>query len=144
MFYKLAWSFHRSNGLEFEDLVSEASLLAVEAKMNHDPDKSSLSTFIYINVTNGLKNYIKKNKPKNNIGLDYGIQVGREERSINFMMEVDDLPIKTKQMVKIILKTPEAFLDNSMGKITEYFREAGWKYEDIWKGIREIKQLLSV
>lgn len=60
---KIAWSFHQSTGLDWDDLVQEAYIAYIYAKEHYDPNKKiSLATFVWIHMTNHLKTYYQKEK----------------------------------------------------------------------------------
>lgn len=62
---KIAWSFHKTTGLNWDDLFSEAIEGYFHAMEHYDPKKSRITTFVTIYVTNSLLNYIKKQKEIN-------------------------------------------------------------------------------
>lgn len=60
---KLAWSFHYTTGLEWEELYGEACLAYVQAMRDYDTERAAVSTWLYCVVRNHLIRYAKKCKP---------------------------------------------------------------------------------
>lgn len=145
LIYKLAWSFHRSTGIEFEELVSQATLLAVEAKHNYDPSRSAFSTFMYTAVRNGLITFVKSEK-QGNVSIEdiaESFDSGTPTSSIDFMIELEGLPKRTRLFAKEILRHRNKFLKKTtISNVVTHFRSIGWKYQDIWNSIKEIKAFI--
>mgnify|MGYP001302788555 FL=1 len=60
---KIAWSFHDSTGLDWDDLFQEAAYHYLRALKSYDPSKKvSLSTYVWNFVKNELILYIRKEK----------------------------------------------------------------------------------
>ena len=59
---KIAWSFHLTTGLDFEELVSEGIVAYATGMEDYDPKKGALTTFMWHHISNKLKEYVKKEK----------------------------------------------------------------------------------
>ena len=59
---KIAWSFHKSTGLDWDDLFQEAALAYLEALQSYDKRKGKLSTHAWHCIVSRLKNYWKKER----------------------------------------------------------------------------------
>ena len=60
---KIAWSFHNSTGIDWDDLFQEAAYHYLRALKSYDPSKKvSLSTYVWNFVKNELILYIRKEK----------------------------------------------------------------------------------
>ncbi len=57
---KLAWSFHKSTGLEWKDLFQEAALGYLMALDTYDPSRGAPSTHMWTCISSHLKNYVKR------------------------------------------------------------------------------------
>jgi len=67
---KLAWSFHRTTNVEWDDLFQEAALAYYEGLTRYDSSKGKISTFMYHHIKNHLINYVRKHcKAANKIEL---------------------------------------------------------------------------
>jgi DNA-directed RNA polymerase specialized sigma24 family protein len=62
---KITWSFHKTTGLDWDDLFSEAVESYFRAMEHYDAEKSGITTFVSIYITHSLVNYIKKQKEIN-------------------------------------------------------------------------------
>ena len=56
---KLANTYSKTTGLEFDDLFQEAYVAYSEAMKTYDPEKGALSTHIWHQVSGHLKNYAR-------------------------------------------------------------------------------------
>jgi RNA polymerase sigma factor (sigma-70 family) len=62
---KIAWSFHDSTGIDWDDLFQEAAYHYLRALKSYDPSKKvSLSTYVWNFVKNELILYIRKENMK--------------------------------------------------------------------------------
>jgi len=57
---KVAWSFAKSTGQEFDELFSEATLSYMEALQSYNPEKAKLSTWAVKIMTNHLITFCAK------------------------------------------------------------------------------------
>jgi RNA polymerase sigma factor (sigma-70 family) len=57
---KLAWSFHYSTGVDWNDLFQEASLAYYNALETYNPERGKITTHAWYCITNHLKNYLKE------------------------------------------------------------------------------------
>jgi RNA polymerase sigma factor (sigma-70 family) len=62
MLRKIAWSFHRTTGIEWEELYGEACLAYVKALKTYDAEQAATSTWIYHVVKNHLIFFARKQK----------------------------------------------------------------------------------
>jgi len=59
---KIAWDFHKSTGLDWNDLFQEAVLAYLESIENYDEKRGAISTYVWHYVESRLKNYLKQEK----------------------------------------------------------------------------------
>ena len=57
---KIAWSFHKTTGLEWEDLFQEAAIAYIQSIKTYSKSKGSLTTYAYKAASNRLKDYSRK------------------------------------------------------------------------------------
>lgn len=63
LIYNRAWSFHRTTGIELEELIAEATLAYLIAKQNYDKNKgASFITYAYKCINSALIEYQRKLK----------------------------------------------------------------------------------
>lgn len=163
---KLAWSFHYTTGLEFEELVGEASLAYAEALQDFDPDKEvKVLTYCYGRMKNHLISYCRGQKYRKYI-TDYEEEhSGIYEHSMENSM-LDKFTGKAREVVEWIIEealSPAQILTRTKGdiqhkelnesiinwdgnpktirgEISKFLRAKGWKYTAIWDTMREIKE----
>lgn len=148
---KIAWSFSRTTGLEWEELFGEAELALVYAIRSYNPEKCKLSTWIYKRVTSHLTTTIKKEKRhKNNVELheEYGYGENTEESQLNMISIFDTLSPEATEVCQMILENPLEFLESSSklsrGHVYRKLRKVGWPWEKIWSTFNEIREVLNV
>lgn len=60
---KIAWSFHHfhhSTGVEWDDLLQEATIAYIEAMQSYDKSKGKPTTYIWYCISNRLRNFLKE------------------------------------------------------------------------------------
>lgn len=145
---KIAWSFHSSTGIEYEELYSESCLGYLEGISHFTEELSTTSTFIYHIVSNKLKTYISKQK---------------SYKMLQYLDSMDDLPVtynpsfffeiadQFNENGKFILKL---MMDNkyvlstlppsrARGEIVKLLRKHRWSWPRIWREIKEVKTTLN-
>lgn len=161
---KIAWSYVRTHpGLEFDDLFSEACLACLEARDKFNPERGKESTFIWRVVNNHLLDVIGRETARN---TQEELVSEIPERNISFEAAKINDPLQhliTKEEWEELLTSlsPEALsiceiLSNPIdlylptdkpklckGKIIKMMRISGWSWTNIWRGFREIKQVLA-
>jgi DNA-directed RNA polymerase specialized sigma24 family protein len=61
---KLVWSFHRTTGLDWDDLFQEAALAYYEGEHNYDPMRGEKTTFMWCLIVSRLTDYTRDEKVK--------------------------------------------------------------------------------
>jgi len=147
---KIAWSFHHSTGLEWDDLFEEACVGFLVAYNRYDPNKSKLSTWAFHTVRNHLIDYCRKWKGTHHIHLsciEFEPEDPKAEADLFFEDLLRGLSGKGKEVAQTIMEAPNDFFSlppkMARGKIRDFLREKGWKWQDIWDGMREVDQILS-
>lgn len=68
---KIAWSFHKTTGIEWDELFSQASLAYLEGMKFYKPEKGAQTTWAYQWITGELINFCKREKRfRNPTGID--------------------------------------------------------------------------
>ena len=57
---KIAWSFKRTNGLEFDELFQEAAIAYIQSIRAYNKNKGSITTYAYRAASNRLKDYSQR------------------------------------------------------------------------------------
>lgn len=147
---KIAWSFTKSTGQEFEELFAEASLAYVEAMQSYNPKKAKLSTWAVKIMTNRLITFCMKQETYVSFPKFFEDNIpGQDniEGEYSFREWLQDLPQDLQLICKAIFKAPEEFLAESSrasrGKLVKKLRTMGWSWPRIWNGIRNMKTTLN-
>lgn len=141
---KIAWSFHRTTGAEFEDLFQEGCLAWLEAAPKYDPAMGvKKTTFLSNAIQNQLCDQFR-NARSNGVELDWEQEDNSFQESINFkdkMTFSQGWGKEARMIAQFIFESPLEFLEaNSPRKaVRESLRENGWSWGKIWKGFRDIK-----
>ena len=164
---KIAWSYHKTTGVEYKELFSEASLGYCEALRLYDPTKNiKLNTYAWRTMTHQLNHFLWQNGKdplRVNKITSYPNSKGSsmydelEQLSFNspdslvslqpeaFSDFYKELPILCKELVNIIFDTyeemPEGLSAKQMrGFIIKVLLEKGWAHKKIWDSIRLMKK----
>ena len=146
--YKLAWSFHKTTGVEFEELVSEGVLAYYEAVAIWKEEKRcKLTSLAYRMIYNAMTDFTR-------IEMRY---VRPEPEIFDFNNIVTDqtpwfelyeqFPMDVREITDVCLNNVEelAGLNGKQArkKVRYLLKDAGWKLSDIWDGIRHTKEILN-
>ncbi len=162
MLRKLAWSFNRTTGLPFEDLLSSAYLAFCHSLKTYNPDKGKFSTYLYhtartrlvdhCNVSHYWKEDMSGYQPQAPDLLEAQLKLNPNyqdpESAAIFKDSIENLSSEAQEICKMIFESPQEFLvvnkpKLSRGRVKEVLREMGWSWSQIWSGFREIKTALS-
>jgi len=144
---KIAWSFHRSTGIDWDDLFQEAVLAYLEAERTHKPDRGKMTTHAWTCITNRLKNYIKEQEDYKS--RKHGEELCSIEDTIltrhpaqmasDFWEALSD---DAKDIANIVLATPKKFLwipaEQVHRRIHNILSCRGWCKNRIQNGIFRI------
>jgi len=118
---KIAWSFHKSTHLEFDDLFQEAAIAYHVALKSYDPAKGKITTFATHCILSHLKNYTRK---------ELKVHGWLEHIDDDWFWEV--LPARPTSHIFEDLPTGSSKM---ISKITE----ENWTWAEVWKNIHAIK-----
>ena len=143
----IAWSFHRTTGIELEELISEATIAYLEAlKTYRKSKKTKLSTWAYLIMRNHLIAFYKKSLQPREWEL-LPETPPDPFHSYSVKEQLEQMGGCAKQICEMIFKAPEEFLCHppkmARGKIRQKLRKQGWSYPNIWAGIREVKEMIN-
>lgn len=157
----LVWSFHRTTGLEWEELFGEAQLAYCQALRSYDnAHGKKLTSWAYTCIVNHLKTYIQKQNGSHTISLDALLSnkdfQNREsdgeapipEVLYDYEMEqITDLfgamGPKARTVCDLIFESPDMFEENTVMKLQGILRDLGWKWIDIWAAFKNIRFALN-
>jgi RNA polymerase sigma factor (sigma-70 family) len=142
---KIAWSFHQSTGIDYNELFSEACLAYYEALPSFNQEKSSLSYYSWMVMTSQLKNFIKKEKKQKCIYLEDRLPKNYVcYQQTPFSDIFNSLTPSCQELVTFILQHIDLIPDEippklARGKITKLLRQNGWKWQKIESSMKKLK-----
>ena len=164
---KLAWSFNSTTGIDYQELVGEATLAYYEALNDYDNTKGAKSTsWCYLRVKNHLINYCKREKriktdsldgipdPVQTVKRDFDIEVlftGKAKEMVVTILELaNDYTARTRTTgrVRSMVKNNhgidfELTSKSIKSKLRKYFIQLGWKPDEIMRVYNEITLILN-
>ena len=156
---KLAWSFHKSTGLDWDDLFQEAYIAYRYALEHYDPNAgASITTFLCVHINNQLKSYYQKElkylfpltnayrrdvKAYNNLNAWLTPDIVRHNISFKEYLTQD-----AQTIAEMIIIAGKRFLNlrsqkQIEQKIIAIMSNRGWERERIQVGIKNLKQVCS-
>lgn len=148
----IAWSFHRSTGIDWKELFSEATAAYFQGlKFHrerhgmdlHDPKKGGQTTWIYQWVRGEMINFCKREKRfKKPIGIEEWFSPPPDEFAEIFTSP-SRLSKDTKEIVEMVLQDPIRYAlppRKAIGKIRQDLRETkGWSWPKVEAGMRNLR-----
>lgn len=149
---RLAWSFHYTTGIEWEELYSEACLGYVRAIRHYDANRAAASTWLYHSVRNHLISYSQRQKPPQPTPLAKWFKLTPEDVAIfkQAILPPINSPWKGSAHAKdlhtvmeIVFKSPAEFLaSNGKLEIRKRLRQLGWNQDRIKDVLRTVEEAL--
>lgn len=148
---KIAWSFHHTTGMEFDDLFSEATLAYCKAEKEFNPNKGAgFSTFAFIYIRCSLLDYVHKNNRYKDhfISIQEAYHFAKKQ---TYQVESSLEMFSTKEaqeIANVILDSPQEFANllpkQAIKKIGDIMiNKKHWNWASVWKGVRDLKCVLS-
>jgi RNA polymerase sigma factor (sigma-70 family) len=153
----MAHSFHRTTGVDLEELLSEATIAYLEALRKWNPQKGgSPSTLAVYYIRGRLSHFTRKDRRARRAlsPLEQLVEVQDEEGKSrpDIMTEFKDrlarLSPDSREVCNMIFTAPHRYRHSaprfSRGQLNRDLREAGWIWSRIWKTSQEIKEVLAL
>ncbi len=139
---KIAWSFHKTTGLDWDDLFQEASLAYCQAMKTYDPRRGAISTYMWWTITSHLKNYLRQE-------LNHITPLTNIEEVPTFELPKTTDPLcnilsrEAMLVAAVILRRPKKY-DSMFPKQAKYrvsriLHRRGISWPVIWTGIKDLK-----
>ena len=142
---KIAWSFHNSTGIDYDDLFQEAYIAYHKAMKTYDPALGKISTHLWHHVSKHLTNYYKEERkqtsPVRSIEKTPSVySITTEEPTF-----WENLTNEAQGIVETIFETPQLFIsmnrENVKSSIVPIMRKKGWKLNKTVLGIENIRAI---
>jgi hypothetical protein len=138
---KVAWSFHHTTGLDWDDLFQEAALAYCEALGTYDKKKGKLTTHMWHVMTNHLGDYIHQVYSKDSCleGIEVLVNYPHTEESF-----LESLTRDAWEMAHVVLITPKKYVvldqDKARERIIRVFAHRGWSPQRIARAFLDLQQ----
>jgi len=139
MIRKLAWDFHKSTGVDVDDLFQEAAEGWCKGLKTYTPDKGAITTHMWHCMSNQLRNYLKAEREWNAPLCDLE-ELHKVEYNVDHFME--SLPPEVMEVVDIILADPVAFDILNRLDARVKIREIQWRNGRTLKEVRSVENTL--
>lgn len=141
---RIAWSYHKTTGYNFDELYSEATLAYCEALQKFDPAKGvKPTTFVFTCIQNHLREFLTREK-KHMVLTPLDVRLHDktyEER--NFL---DSLSPEAYEVAKIILSSPKKYIGISFSDAVKRIQKItvrNGKSAQVEIGIRDLQLAFS-
>lgn len=139
----MAWSFHNSTGLEWDDLFQEAALAYFEALKMYDPARGQVTTFVWGWIEVRLKNY-RNEELKHR--ATYGLEAAQNECT-NPAPYWQALTKDAQEVAHVVLASPKAFVclnrQEAEARVQNVFTNRGWPLKRINMALLNLMLALS-
>jgi RNA polymerase sigma factor (sigma-70 family) len=139
---KIAWSFHSTTGLEFDDLVSQAIVYYYEGLEKYDPSRGKITTYMWYWLDGCMKNYIARQAKINSVEV-----IDIESNPVDVSGEVseffDSLTPAAQYIADMVLTAPGLFIKlnkkAARQRVVELLTRQGWDAAEITLGLNDLK-----
>lgn len=147
----VAWSFHASTGIAFEDLLQEACIAYVIAERDphYDPRKSAMTSFALTCMRNHLSTItvrLQKNPPAIRECPDLPSPAANPEEVAIFNEKLRELSAEAKFIIKLIFDSPYEYISlnsrDAQRSIKEHMQQQGYTISQVKSGIEAVKAIL--
>ena len=145
LIHKIAWSFHKSTGMDVDDLIQEASLIYLEAIKTYDPSKGKLSTYIWKVTKNHLQSFVTYQNKWNDKTIS--IEEVDIDKPVSRYSLFDSLTREAKDIVDVVLSAPAEFDSlipaKARKRVMNKLRGKQWTVKKIAQGMEELKTVFN-
>jgi hypothetical protein len=145
---KIAWSFHKSTGLDWDDLFQEGYLAYEEAMKSYDPDKGKISTHCWKAITSRLNCYIFDEKKWRQPLVDIDKIRTDKLPALTTSPFWELLTDEAMQIAKVIIRTPNKYVyatsDYACERVYSVMKARGWSHNKINKGLYDLIVVCNV
>ena len=151
--YNRAWSFHRTTGLAVDDLISQATLIYLEAERKYKDKIHTIkfTTFVYTYITNTLNDYCQKQMKSKFLQLENDDQFV-SNRTFDNVLSIDlnlsQFPGRAKEVIMTVFEHAESFdfihPHKNRGILLRILqKEKNWSVLEIRKWFRVIRDIID-
>ena len=145
---KIAWSYHGTTGIDWEELFSVASLAYSESLKTWDTTKGSISTHLWYNVHSRLLDHLKamKANKKAMLAIEYidEYDMNLPEISTNFF---ESLTKDAEELARVVVRCANRFAamtsDEAESRLYSVMRNRGWSTIKTRRAINDLKEVCN-
>lgn len=150
LIYERAWSFHRTTGIDFDELVGEAMLAYAEAHNDFIEEYGvKETTYAYSVITNRLVSFCSSMQKIRfdhieDIGKNFGFEPNFDVRINGLPM--DKFPKEVKELMEIVFEYSDQLTESSSrnkGFLRRVLRQRGWPFSKIDVSFMMLKNILN-
>ena len=151
LIHKIAWSFHLTTGIGFDDLFQEAYIGYNHAMKTYDPKKGKISTHIWWCVSAQLKRYLYQQEDYKCKKFQNGVIVSTEDINIDKITYQnhfwESLTREAQEIAELVLTAPTPFVKNGRVRARErvgnIMTQRGWSMKKVKFGLSNLKIVYS-
>jgi RNA polymerase sigma factor (sigma-70 family) len=157
---KIAWSYHKTTGVDYEDLYQQACFLYLDAMDRYkDHYQTKFTTFAWIHMRNQLADYVNGIYNSQDYLLEDSVpeegdvddllsgEQPTPESALAFAESLDGLDPEAKAICNLVFSRPSEFAQlgrqQGRGVVKKTMRADGWTWNRIWHGFRQVKSLVN-
>ena len=148
---KIVWSFHKSTGLEWDDLFQEACLAYLTALKTYDEDRGKITTHLWWCITNHLTTYLTQQEEmkckKYNDEFGFLEDEPKPQHAQIASPFWESLSEEAQIIADIILQIPKTYVCLTTEEVEQRIIETlrhnkrwSWPMEKIEFGLRDLKR----
>ena len=150
--YSLAYRYHRTTGIEIEELISSANEEFVKIQKKFNPSKACFNTYLTLKVKGLFWEMARKNRKSKLINVDKILISSKynPEKHSSFNDLINNLSNDAKEIIKIAFNTPREMIDMLPKKqmrginktiFIKYLRTKNWSLPKISAAIDDISKI---
>lgn len=169
----MAWSFHRTTGIDLDELRGEAGVAFAEARERLDESRGALSTLAYHRMRARLTDVVRRDVRRHDVFADMDFEYLRDVDDAETRLEAGRIPaamddystsvtperitefrdrlrsssVDVQTLARLVFRSPQEYLAlanrGAKEKIRKTLRKKGWSWPRIWSALHEMRELLG-
>ncbi len=155
LIYDVVWKFKRAYGGDFDEMISKANMIFMEAFFSHQQKKASFSTWLHDRLWWGLMDHYRKTRlEKDRVETRESLEDIPAPIFMPFCELISELSQDAQTIVELILDMPQSVEQAALAKGTHprniraalrsYLRVfLGWSEEHVVQTFQEIAEVIN-
>jgi len=147
LIYKIAWSYHTTTGVSFEELLSDSYIGFMHACQTYAPEKGKFTTYTWVCINNHLKTILKRKKQKTDelFILEttpyQSIDINNPEELCIIRDSIfKELGEHAKTVAYTLFTLPDEQKPENRTRLKNELHNNGISWPKIWEGMRELRE----